>query len=133
MKREVAIVCVQKYGRILLMRRSPTDPSNPWVWNFPGGGIETSETPKEAAIREVKEESNLTCPPIFLKKIGTYHDTVDQLELHVFTTEKSYGKVLLKDKEHDRFAWIDPSEIRCYKTFPLCKEICKYIIGATNV
>jgi 8-oxo-dGTP diphosphatase len=27
------------------------------VWNFPGGGIEGNETPEEACIREVKEET----------------------------------------------------------------------------
>lgn len=27
------------------------------VWNFPGGGIEGNETPEEACVREVKEET----------------------------------------------------------------------------
>ncbi|WP_088043251.1 NUDIX hydrolase [Bacillus sp. EAC] len=27
------------------------------VWNYPGGGIEKNETPEEACIREVKEET----------------------------------------------------------------------------
>jgi len=27
------------------------------VWNFPGGGIEGMETPEEACVREVKEET----------------------------------------------------------------------------
>lgn len=27
------------------------------VWNFPGGGIEENETPEEACVREVKEET----------------------------------------------------------------------------
>ena len=28
----------------------------PNMWNFPGGLVESSETPLEAAIREIKEE-----------------------------------------------------------------------------
>jgi 8-oxo-dGTP diphosphatase len=27
------------------------------VWNFPGGGIEEEETPEEACVRELKEET----------------------------------------------------------------------------
>ncbi|WLD94779.1 NUDIX hydrolase [Alkalihalobacillus sp. AL-G] len=27
------------------------------VWNFPGGGVEKNESPEEACIREVKEET----------------------------------------------------------------------------
>jgi 8-oxo-dGTP pyrophosphatase MutT (NUDIX family) len=27
------------------------------IWNFPGGSIEVNETPEQAAIREVKEET----------------------------------------------------------------------------
>jgi mutator protein MutT len=30
------------------------------VWNFPGGGIEEGETPEEACLREVREETGYT-------------------------------------------------------------------------
>ena len=42
-------------GKILLCRRGP-DGDHPNEWAFPGGKIESGETPREAAIREVLEE-----------------------------------------------------------------------------
>lgn len=43
-------------GRILMVK---TLRRGGFVWELPGGGIETSETPQEAALRELKEESGL--------------------------------------------------------------------------
>lgn len=45
---------------------------NSWVYNFPGGLIDNGETPEQAAIRELKEETGLdlnvclTLPPAYL-------------------------------------------------------------------
>lgn len=41
-------------GRVLLQKRGDSG-----KWGFPGGAIELDETPEEAAIREVKEETGL--------------------------------------------------------------------------
>lgn len=41
-------------GEVLLQRRGDSN-----KWGFPGGAIEIGETPQEAAIREVKEETGL--------------------------------------------------------------------------
>lgn len=43
-------------GRVLLLRRADTAQDAPGTWGFPGGGIETGETPETAARRELQEE-----------------------------------------------------------------------------
>ena len=50
------IVVFNKEGKVLLCRRS--DEAD--AWQFPQGGIETGETPDQAAKRELQEETSLT-------------------------------------------------------------------------
>lgn len=42
-------------GRLLMVKQYVS--GGRIVWNFPGGGIEEGESPAEACIREVKEET----------------------------------------------------------------------------
>jgi 8-oxo-dGTP diphosphatase len=52
-------VCVQE-GRLLLARIAPgfTVGFDGW-WTLPGGGVEHGEDPRDAAIRELEEETGL--------------------------------------------------------------------------
>lgn len=48
-------------NRILLMKgRLPSDPGAPGVWFTVGGGVEADETWREAAAREIVEETGFT-------------------------------------------------------------------------
>jgi len=51
-----ASILVDRQDRVLLLRRGPTAPWMPGRWNLPGGNIDPGETPREAAVREAKEE-----------------------------------------------------------------------------
>jgi len=53
-------------GRILLVRHS-----NGGVWATPGGAIEPDETPQDAVVRELWEETGLTVAPTRLR--GVFH------------------------------------------------------------
>ncbi|MEV6599192.1 NUDIX hydrolase [Actinoplanes sp. NPDC051346] len=51
-------VFVDDDGRILLV-----DPTYKEFWNLPGGAVDAGETPRQACVREVREELGLD-PPI---------------------------------------------------------------------
>ncbi|MEJ2758805.1 MAG: NUDIX hydrolase, partial [Anaerolineales bacterium] len=50
-------VLIERAGQILLFQRA----HEPWkgAWNLPAGYVEVDETPEQAAIREVREETGL--------------------------------------------------------------------------
>ena len=54
-------------GEVLLQRRGDSN-----TWGFPGGAVEIGETPRQAAVREVKEETGLDVE--VEKLLGVYTD-----------------------------------------------------------
>lgn len=59
-----AVIIIDKNKRILLQHRTDNN-----TWGLPGGIIEPGETMEEAAIRETKEETGLTCKNLKLFNI----------------------------------------------------------------
>ena len=66
--RLTSAVLVIKDNKFLLAERNKENRNGYWV--IPGGGVEFGETIQEAAIREIKEETNLDVE--IIKFIGSY-------------------------------------------------------------
>lgn len=64
----VRVLVVDRDGRVLLVKT--------WLgnqkWSLPGGGINQSEHPKEAAARELYEEAGIAISPEQLQNVGTF-------------------------------------------------------------
>ncbi|WP_332698152.1 NUDIX domain-containing protein [Halalkalibacter lacteus] len=68
----VAIVILDEEKRVLLQKRADVG-----LWGIPSGHVEVGETVADAAIREVKEETNLDIR--LIKLIGVYSDPSSQV------------------------------------------------------
>jgi len=73
-----AVVCflTKDFGSKILLAMK-TDKIGKGCWNGYGGGIEIEETPEQAGLRELWEESGIRTYPFFMKKVAEvdFHNT----------------------------------------------------------
>ncbi|MGG1686866.1 NUDIX domain-containing protein [Pseudalkalibacillus sp. NRS-1564] len=72
LKAGVAVIILNEENEVLLQKRTDVG-----QWGIPSGHIEIGETVSEAAIREVKEETNLDIT--ITRIIGVYSDPTSQV------------------------------------------------------
>lgn len=69
------------------------------LWNLPGGGLDTNETPQEGVIREVLEETGLNVEVVSLSGVYT---NVDQSNVtFIFYCKKTGGELALNSEARD--------------------------------
>ena len=114
------VALVDTDGRVLLARR-PADKSFGGFWEFPGGKVEPSETPENAALRELKEElgidtwSNCLAPLTFASH---EYDGFHQILL-LFVCRKWHG--IPFPMEGNELKWVHPRDLSKYPMPPANK------------
>ena len=81
-------------------------------WLLPGGVIENNESPRQACIREVKEEIGLDCQPIKLLCVDYVSDRIHQMEsVFVFLGQiiSHETQIYLSEAEISTYQFLEPS------------------------
>lgn len=106
-----AVVFNIQTKKFLIVKRADTKEEHPGLWEFPGGYVEEGETVRDAAIRELKEETDIVAEPIRTGEKGVY----EELEVTPFLFAVDSNEVELS-KEHTEFRWIEQSELEKFDT-----------------
>ena len=117
---EVVAALIRRGDTFLICRR-PAHKARGLLWEFVGGKVEPGETPRQALIRECREELAVTVAPgsIFMDVVHAYPDLTVHLTL--FEAEITAGTPTLL--EHADARWITPAEIPDYPFCPADRVI----------
>lgn len=103
-------------GLCLVLHRGNTHPRFPGHIDFPGGEVESKETPEAAVMREIQEETGLLVDPKKLKKLFTkQYQQATHVLFEAKLTEPD-AKVALS-WEHKSYRWITPEELKSLPKF----------------
>ena len=108
---QVTAAVIEKDGKILIARRKQKDPLG-GKWEFPGGKLESGETPEACLNRELREELGIeTRVEEFLCSSRFVYRHI-AIELLTYRTSYVSGEITLN--EHDRVEWVLPEELKDY-------------------
>lgn len=123
------VVCavILSNGLILAVRRSENQ-SHPGLWEFPGGKVESSESDKEALIREIEEELSVQVLLAMHLKPVIWEDALHIIELRPYFAEISFGEIQLK--EHSDMLWLKPEDLLSLEWAPADIPVVHQVIEA---
>ena len=118
----VAAAIIRRNGKILICRRGAGG-NCAYLWEFPGGKVDSGETPEECVTRECREELDIE---IRLKEI--YEETTfsypdKDIAFSFYNAELLKGQPV--KKVHTDIVWALPEELLNYEFCPADVDIVK--------
>ena len=112
-----ACALVDPDGRVLIAQRPEGKPMA-GLWEFPGGKVETGETPEQSLIRELEEELGIVVKEACLAPLTfASHSYPDfHLLMPLYICLRWEGTAIAKEGQN--FKWVRPNRLRDYPMPP---------------
>ena len=103
-------------GKILMLKRPDRCHSFPGMWSLVSGKVEEGESPEQAAVREIREETGIavgspaaSMPPVYVREGATLW------QVHPFMFDVPDADPVLNE-ENEAFKWVSSEELRSMET-----------------
>ncbi|MFA6533228.1 MAG: NUDIX hydrolase [Patescibacteria group bacterium] len=129
MIKPVVIALIKKANKLLMTKRVSFDPKDkefyPYVWQFPGGGLEFGEAPEETAKREMIEEIGVEIEIISLiPKIYTeVRHNWQGIFICFLCKLKNENSEIILNHEASEYNWFELEQISKLKLMPKTFEM----------
>lgn len=119
---------VIRYGNRVLMAQRPEGKAQAGLWEFPGGKIESGETPEEALARECREELALEIeePSVLHAVLHRYPEKTIRLILVECSVRPGSVPV---PQEGQSVAWVRPTDLDWLQVCPADKELLPFVFA----
>lgn len=109
----IQVVCalIEDAGGRLLVAQRPPGKHLAGLWEFPGGKIESGESPQAALVREIAEE--LGCVAVPGEALGTVTHAYEKVTVRLmpFLARFAEADARPEAREHSELRWVTRAEI----------------------
>ncbi|HXP95986.1 MAG TPA: bifunctional GNAT family N-acetyltransferase/(deoxy)nucleoside triphosphate pyrophosphohydrolase [Telmatospirillum sp.] len=113
----VAVALIDVDGKVLLAQRPPGK-SMAGQWEFPGGKVNTGETPERALIRELKEELGIDVSQSCLAPLAFASHDYDGFHLLMPLYACRQWRGMPQPREGQQLKWVAPAHLSDYPMPP---------------
>jgi 8-oxo-dGTP pyrophosphatase MutT (NUDIX family) len=118
--------------RLLMLKRSESDPHAPGFWNIIYGHLEPGENPVACIVRELREETGLQASSLYtLNETAAFYDhsrTALRLTPFFVAFVSSTSPITVDPAEHLEAVWIDLETARSRLIWPAQKRALDVLV-----